>query len=82
VCARTYRERLGYVRRERQFEHVEGAMWGVSLCVCMESLCGMRFKATLDALEECDRAFEQDAWTRFREAAKEVHRLMNGGKGR
>jgi len=32
---------LGYVRRERQFEHVEGAMWGVSLCVCMESLCCM-----------------------------------------
>ena len=34
-------ERLGYVWRERQFEHVEGAMWGVSLCVCMESLCCM-----------------------------------------
>jgi len=40
-----------------------------------------RFKATLDALEECDRAFEQDNWGRFREVAKEVHRLMNGGKG-
>ncbi len=41
-----------------------------------------RFKPVLDALEECDRAFEQDAWTRFREAAKEVQRLVNGGKER
>ena len=39
-----------------------------------------RFKPVLDALEECDRAFEQDAWTRFRKAAKEVQRLVNGGK--
>ena len=31
-------ERLGYVRRERQFECVEGAMWGVGLCVYGESV--------------------------------------------
>ena len=40
-----------------------------------------RFMPVLGALEHCDAAFEQDNWGLFREVAKEVHRLTNGGKG-
>ena len=39
-----------------------------------------RFMPVIAALEHCDAAFEQDNWGLFREVAKEVHRLMNGGK--
>ena len=41
-----------------------------------------RFKPVLAALEHCDAAFEQDNWGLFREAAKELHRLMNRSMGR
>lgn len=41
-----------------------------------------RFMPVMAALEHCDAAFEQDNWGLFREVAKEVQRLMNGGKER
>lgn len=34
-------ERLVYVQRERQFECLEGAMWGVGLCVCVWRVCAV-----------------------------------------
>ena len=37
-----------------------------------------RFKPVLAALEKCDAAFEQDNWCLFREAAKAVHRIVEG----
>ncbi len=39
-----------------------------------------RFMPVLAALEHCDAAFEQDNWGLFRGFAKDVHRLVNGGK--
>ena len=39
------------------------------------------FMPVMAALKHCDAAFEQGNWGLFREAAKEVQRLMNGGKG-
>lgn len=41
-----------------------------------------RFGPVLAALDQCDHAFEKDDWGQFRQAAKEVHRLVNGGKER
>ena len=34
-------ERLVYVQRERQFDCLEGAMWGVGLCVCVWRVCAV-----------------------------------------
>ncbi len=38
-----------------------------------------RLSPVMAALERCDRAFEKGDWGRFRQAAKEVQRLVNGG---
>ena len=37
---------------------------------------GPRFHPICEALENCDRAFEQDNWTEFQQAAESVKRLM------
>ncbi len=39
-----------------------------------------RFKPVLDALEECDRAFEKGNWVTFVEAANRVKALIKYGK--
>ena len=41
-----------------------------------------RFGPVMATLYQCDRAFENDDWGQFRQVAKEVHRLVNGGKER
>ena len=37
-----------------------------------------RFLSVCDALEKCDRAFEQDKWTVFQQEAESVKRLAEG----
>ena len=41
-----------------------------------------RFGPVMATLYQCDRAFENDDWGQFRQVAKEVQRLVNGGKER
>ena len=41
-----------------------------------------RFMPVMAVLDQCDRAFEKDDWGQFRQVAKEVQRLLNGGKER
>ena len=42
-----------------------------------------RFMPVLDALEECDRAFEQGDWIQFRQAAETVQQsVQEGHRGR
>lgn len=38
-----------------------------------------RFQPVLDALEECDQAFDKGDWIQFREAAMAVHLIVKEG---